>query len=250
MGKRWKPYRVGPYRLGVLGDQCVATWRDAEGKHRVRLGRAGSENEARSFLDTFANQAARQAAADSGQTVGGLYKAYRTDRAVDGKQIAAFDWNWKALAPVFSGMAPEHVTADVCRSYASQRISAGVQAGTVWTELTRLRSALNWAAKRRLIPSPPPYVWVPVKPAARERVLTDDEIDQLLAGAVMPHVRLFVTLALCTGARSSALLELTWDRVDFAAGTIDLRRPLHGPPLWRSLDIATIPRCRTVCSAL
>lgn len=82
---------------------------------------------------------------------------------------------------------------------------------------------------------PPPYVWVPTKPAARERVLTDDEVDRLLAGCTMPHVRLFVTLALCTGARSSALLELTWDRVDLETGTIDLRRPEPVNPLTKKV---------------
>lgn len=235
MGKRWKPYRVGIYRLGVLGDQAVATWRDAEGRHRVRLGKASSENEARRFLDTFAHQAARQVATDSGATVGGIWTAYRKDREADGKQVAAFDWNWKALRATFADLAPEYVTAELCRQYAASRLAEGVQAGTVWTELTRLRSALNWAAKRRLIGWPPPYVWVPTKPAARERVLTDDEVDRLLAGCTMPHVRLFVTLALCTGARSSALLELTWDRVDLEAGTIDLRRPEPVNPLTKKV---------------
>jgi integrase len=235
MGKRWKPYRVGVYRLGILGDQAVATWRDAEGRHRVRLGCAGSENEARRLLDTFAHAAARQVAADSGHTVAGIWAAYRKDRAADGKQVSAFDWNWKALAATFANVCPEDLTADLCRSYAAARLADGVQAGTVWTELTRLRSALNWAAKRRFIPWPPPYVWTPTKPAARERVLTDDEVDRLLAGAVMPHVRLFITLALCTGARSSALLELTWDRVDLEAGLIDLRRPEPVNPLTKKV---------------
>ena len=106
-----------------------------------------------------------------------------------------------------------------------------MQAGTIWTELTRLRSAVNWAAKRKLIPSPPPFVWVPAKPAARDRVLTADEIERLIAGAVMPHVRLFIILAICTGGRSAALLQLTWDRVDFVSGTIDLRRKEPVNPL-------------------
>lgn len=235
MGKRWRPYRIGIYRLGSLGDQAVATWRDAEGKHRQRLGRAATEAEARARLNTFAHARARTVAITSGRTVGGIFAAYRNDREVDGKQVTAFDWNWRALAPTFADLTPEHLTADLCRAYAGQRIDAGVQAGTVWTELTRLRSALNWAAKRRLIDWPPPYVWVPTKPAARERVLSDDEVDRLLAGCAMPHVRLFVTLALCTGARSSALLELTWDRVDLEAGTIDLRRPEPVNPLTKKV---------------
>lgn len=119
MGKRWKPYRVGAYRLGALHGQAVATWRDGDGKHRVRLGRASSEDEARRLLDTWAHAAARQVAADSGHTVGGIFAAYRKDREADGKQISAFDWNWKALQGTFAALAPEHVTADVCRSYAA-----------------------------------------------------------------------------------------------------------------------------------
>ena len=39
----------------------------------------------------------------------------------------------------------------------------------------------------------------------------------------MPHVRLFVIVALATGARSGAILELTWDRVDLEAGIINLK---------------------------
>lgn len=235
MGKRWKPYRVGAYRLGCLGTQAVATWRDGEGKHRFRLGEARSEEQARGLLTAFAHARARQTAADAGACIGAIFAAYRNDRAVDGKLVGAFDWNWKALSPTFADVSPEHLTADLCRAYAAHRLASGVQAGTVWTELTRLRSALNWAAKRRLIPWPPPYVWVPTKPAARERVLTDDEVDRLLAGCVMPHVRLFVTLALCTGARSSALLELTWTRIDFEAGTIDLNRPEPVNPLTKAV---------------
>ena len=235
MGKRWKPYRVGIYRLGVLGEQAVATWRDDEGRHRNRLGRAGSESEARRLLDTFAHAKARAVATDSGQTVGKVFAAYRKDRAADGKQVAGFDWSWRALAPTFARLAPEDVTADICRSYASRRVSDGVQAGTIWTELIRLRSALNWAARNRLIPYPPPYVWAPSKPEARSRVLTDSEIDRLLSACVMPHVRLFVILALCTGARTAALLELTWDRVDFEAGTINLRRADPPNPLKKTV---------------
>jgi integrase len=235
MGKRWKPYRVGIYRLGLLGDQAVATWRDAEGRHRFRLGRATSEEQARGLITAFAHARARQTAVTDGATIGAIFAAYQKDREVDGKQVAAFAWNWKALSATFANVCPEDLTADLCRSYAAARLADGVQAGTVWTELTRLRSALNWAAKRRLIQWPPPYVWTPTKPAARERVLTDDEVDRLLAGAVMPHVRLFVTLALCTGARSSALLELTWDRVDLEAGLIDLRRPEPVNPLTKKV---------------
>jgi integrase len=38
-------------------------------------------------------------------------------------------------------------------------------------------------------------------------------------------LRLFIVLAYATGARSAALLGLTWGRCDFARGEIDLRDP-------------------------
>ena len=234
MGKRWKPYSIGQYRLGALGKQAVATWRDHDGKHRVRLGEAVSEQQARSLLVAFAHARAVLPVATGGHTIADLFAAYRRDRATDGKQVASFDWNWKALSLAFSALRPDTVTADLCRTYAAARMAGGVGPGTVWTELTRLRSCLNWAAQRRLIPSPPPYVWVPTKPPARSRILTGDEIERLLDACVMPHVRLFVILAICTGARSTALLELTWDRCDFGAGTIDLRRVAPINPLTKS----------------
>lgn len=156
-----------------------------------------------------------------------VFAAYQKDRERDGKQIATFRHNWNALRPTFGTLSPDIIDADLCRTYAEGRLASGVTVGTVWTELTRLRSALNWAVKRRMIPGPAPYVWIPSKPPARKRVLSTDEIERLLDGCVMPHVRLFVILALCTGGRSGALLQLTWERVDLEAGIIDLQR--HEP---------------------
>jgi integrase len=56
----------------------------------------------------------------------------------------------------------------------------------------------------------------------------------LIAGATMPHVKLFVWLALLTGARTGAILELTWDRVDFDAGTIDYKADEPPNPLQKA----------------
>lgn len=41
--------------------------------------------------------------------------------------------------------------------------------------------------------------------------------------AKSPHIKLFVILGLSTGARAGAILDLTWDRIDFDHGTIDFR---------------------------
>lgn len=223
MGK-WRPYRVGQYRLGQLKGRAVAVWRDERGKHRIRL-EASTEAEGRAALDRYARRRTVLEAQES-KTVGDLFARYMADRETDGKLMPAFRDNWKALEPHFGSMLPEHVNADECRSYAKSRLLT-VSPGTVWTELTRLRSCLNWAIKRRVI-QPSGYVWVPKKPEAKQRVLSEDEAWALIDAAVMPHVKLFIWMALLTGARSGAILELTWDRCDFDAGTIDFK--IMDPP--------------------
>lgn len=93
--------------------------------------------------------------------------------------------------------------------------------GTLRRELGVLRTALNWAVKAKWIPEAPDFELPPTQPA-RARWLTKSEATRLLAGATYLHVRTFIALALFTAGRASAILELTWDRVDEAAGTIQL----------------------------
>lgn len=232
MGKSWRKYQLGIYRLGQLHGQAVVTWRDATGSHRVRLG-VTSENEGRSALDAFVRKR-ELLTAKTAKTVADIYAAYQADREKDGKLVENFVESWKALKPRFGHLSVEDVNADLCRRYAQERLERGKSQGTVWTELTRLRSAMNWAAKRDVI-AKAPYVWVPTKPAPRDRVLTPDEVAALLDGCEMPHVRLFCILALTTGGRSGAILELTWERVDFENGTINLNTKATVNPLTKAV---------------
>ena len=59
-------------------------------------------------------------------------------------------------------------------------------------------------------------------------------------------------LALCSGARHSAILQLTWDRVDFVEGTIDLRLAPPREPLkkLRQKGRALVPMNATLRAAL
>lgn len=228
MGKRWRPFEVDGYRLGALNGQAVATWRGATTKrHRERLGPARTEEEARALLRAFV---ASRVEKPERLSIAYLFNLYVLDREKDGKQVQAFRDNWKALQGTFGPLAPEHLSDDLCRSYAQQRVSEGRSVGTAWTELGRLRSAMNWAAKRRHIKFVP-YVWTPSKPPARQRKLTYEEADRLVNACVMPHVKLFVLLGFNTAARTEALLELKWDKVDFKNRLIDLRRAEPENPL-------------------
>lgn len=232
MGKHWRKYANGPYRLGRLNGRAVATWRDAQGtKRRFRLN-AWTEAEGRSALDAFARKRSLLTfSAD--RTIGDIYKIYRDDREKDGKQMEAFDANWKALAPTFGNLTADDITADLCRRYTAERCTRASQ-GTAWTELTRLRSCTNWAVKKRLIAFKPD-IWVPQKPEPKTRVLSIEEVGALLDGCVMPHVKLFIILALATAGRTEALLELTWDRVDFENGVINLKVKVVQNPLTKKV---------------
>ncbi|WP_406679226.1 site-specific integrase [Rhodovulum sulfidophilum] len=71
-------------------------------------------------------------------------------------------------------------------------------------------------------------------------------VDRLLAAALDPHIKLAMLLMLTTAGRSGAILELTWDRVDFASRTIRLAANDLGPRKGR----ATVPINDTLMAAL
>ena len=125
---------------------------------------------------------------------------------------------WKTLEPSFGYKLGKAITKADCREYAAMRKRAGKAPSTVKTELEALRACLRWHYGKEA-----PQIVAPAPSKPRERYLTTDEARKLLEAIETPHVRLFVTLALATGARMSAILDLTWDRVDFTHGTIDFQ---------------------------
>lgn len=80
MGKRWRKYAVGKYRLGQLLDQAVVVWTDDTGPHRRRLGKL-NEIEARAALDSWVGKVTLLKERES-KTVGEIWEAYKSDREV------------------------------------------------------------------------------------------------------------------------------------------------------------------------
>jgi integrase len=152
------------------------------------------------------------------------YLADRRATAIPG--LARLEYAHKPLERIVGAKPPEALTQTECRRYIARRRKEGVTDSTVRTELQALRAALRWAAapERSLIAAAP-KIEMPAKPESRVRWLTRDEAARLLAACKAPHVRLFVTLALHTGARSGAILALTWDRVDLERRLVDFREP-------------------------
>lgn len=99
--------------------------------------------------------------------------------------------------------------------------------GTINRHLGSLRAALRFAVKSGDL-SHAPHVPSLREPASRPHVLDRANVASLLRAARRlghDHVATFVRLAVYTGARRTAILQLTWDRVDLKAGTVDFRLP-------------------------
>ncbi|QEW19407.1 Site-specific recombinase XerC [Marinibacterium anthonyi] len=117
---------------------------------------------------------------------------------------------------------PEFVSHD-CAAYAQSRYGDGVGQRTVWTELGHLMTVLNWAKKNQLIDRVP-TITRPAKPTPSERFFTREEIRRLLSVKDTPHhIHLAMLLMPSTAGRQAAILELTWERVDFARKQVNLR---------------------------
>jgi integrase len=96
--------------------------------------------------------------------------------------------------------------------------------GTINRGLDVLRAALHDAWRRgqltnfphiRLLPKPPP----------RDKFLTQDEVQRLLAACTQPHLHRFVLLAIHTLQRPSAILDLRVEQIDLKWNRIDFLPP-------------------------
>jgi len=140
-------------------------------------------------------------------------------------------WNnkWKYVAnklKLHSGWRSlSEIGSEWAGSYELDRYEAGAQEPTVRQELATVLAA--WELARKANPAitalPVPSLDLPHASEPCSEFLTQEEADRLIAAAHRPHVRLFIRLALATGGRHSALLELRWSRVDLDRGRVDLR---------------------------
>lgn len=231
--KRKEPHRSGDVTLGRASGWWVADFRDGRARKRSRLIELDRpEHEARAALDRFAEARRAVSKAQQSYSVGDLWKLWLEDRAKDGLNNDIYSANWVALGKYFANRAPHLLSRDDGRSYARQRFDAGRAPSTVNTELVRLRACLNWAVDTNLI-AKPQKIWAPSAGKGRQRVLTPEEAFRLVIAARDgdPHIYLFVVLAFATGGRHTAILDLTWDRIDFDAETIDLDEDLPSDPM-------------------
>lgn len=152
-------------------------------------------------------------------TVGRIVIAYMADRQAEGIASSGRQKDaWKAMRPYWENVRPELIDREMCQAYERGR---GMSAATVRYELGMLSVSMRWAVRQGIITSAA-EIWRPQPPERRERHLTRSQFEKWFNEVKAPHARLYVELGIATMARPTAILELTWDRVDFARGTVDL----------------------------
>lgn len=138
--------------------------------------------------------------------------------------VGTMKYTWKALKARFGSLEGESVSIADCRAHTAARRAAKIKDGTIHTELGHLRMVLLWGAKHGLIEKVP-TIERPAKPEPKSDYLTREEARALVDAAKTPHIALAIRLMLGTGARNEAAMQLTWDRVNFDTGMIQLRNP-------------------------
>lgn len=199
-------------------------------EYRGKIALAIGRGKARRRISTGTNDAglARVVAqqiwqklnAPASERVEDLWRLYLADRAKDGRDTTRQQNAWKRLGPFFGERLGHNISKADCRDYANLRRRQGAALGTARTELELLRACLNLRYGRGNT-----HVWTPPQSIPRDRYLSREELEKLLEHVNTPHVRLFIILAVTTGARMSALLELTWNQVDFKHRTINFNQP-------------------------
>jgi len=235
-------YELGQFRQSSKefpdGQWCVYVKRTDNpnaARQRYRLGLSLTEprTKAEARLNEWIRRRERALFEESDQTIDDIMELYFADRLKDGKSVEKEQRLWRSrLAPFFGDLKPVDINMPVTvdgeertypHKYAWERSRQGIRRATIVHELNILRTGLNWAAKpgRNLIQ--PVAVWLPRRAKPRNTKMTMEQLMRLLEECRAPHLRLFVILAISTGARKAAILDLTWDQVDLQRRVIDFR---------------------------
>lgn len=206
----------------LRGEYCV-TWFDVVDadttiRRRYRLGTSDPKEAERRAPSKYA-----ELTRPRGTKVKDLWAAYlhaKQGRAV----LATMEYTWRAMGERFGELEAGAVSVDDCRAHTAERHTAGIQDGTIHTELGHLRMVLKWAQDNGLLDRAP-HIEKPPKPEPLDYHITRAEAARLLASANVPHIGLTIRLLIASGARVTAALELTWDRVDFGRRMLNLRDP-------------------------
>lgn len=140
----------------------------------------------------------------------------------DVRRAAQGAWEWVKV------LGADFLVAKMTRADGRKVIEApqkrGMKPGTVRRVMAVGIAALNHARKEGRLQEVPKFPKV-AGGEPRVRWLSREEHRRIMNASKPPRLHRFFVIAFATGARSEAIEQLTWDRVDFRNRTIDFRLP-------------------------
>jgi integrase len=195
------------------------------GRSRRVSTRTPSQAEAEAFLAAFRLAGADEPLADL--TIPQVLDWYWDVHAKTLFRPDNADLGIRYLKRFFGSTRALSLTLEMQEAFRDQGRLDGRGPESIRRDLSVLSAALKRAVRYKKLAYVPPILALQAAPP-RERWLTRPEVAKLLwrmRGKRQRHVLLFTRIALYTGARTGAILDLTWDRVHFDVGLIDFRKP-------------------------
>lgn len=221
------PRRAKPPRLLLRerkGREPVYVVLDKGYERSTGFGPAGRE-EAEKFLAEYISEkweAPNQAAPDT-VSIADVLTAYANEHAPTTAAPQRIGYAIDALLGFWEGKTVSEITGNTCRAYAEHRACSD---GTIRRELTVLRAALKHCLREGYLIHAP-EVTLPDPPPPTDKWLTRDEVALLIRTARRSrrgkHLARFILIAVYTGTRKSAILNLEWQPSE-DAGHIDVKK--------------------------
>ena len=158
------------------------------------------------------------------KTVGDCWRLYEKNHIPSTVNPGALRAYWGRLV-WFDDLQAGGLSPMEVKAYCQYRKEAGVQAGTINRELAILRAALRHAERYDLIEKAP-YIKSLPKPPPKMITLNRDEAKRMIKAADEKGswlYQVYIRLALGTGQRTSAILDLQWERVDQENKVLDFK---------------------------
>lgn len=223
-----------PYLKKSANGTWYVHWTENRVGKRISTG-AKDLAAAKEFLGTWLLME-REAPAKADRLLSEVWTVYRAKHVV-AKVAGQYnaDLAWKQLDPHFGHLNVSALSQDVIDEYVKRRragrLGRPVKAQTAAKELSYLMAAVKFCSDTRRKVIDASYATLkfdlPAPGEPRDRWLRTHETQALLDAAArlrrgdrLSRAERFLWLALETAGRKEAILDLTWDRVDFETGMI------------------------------
>lgn len=178
-------------------------------------------------------QQARDKALTTGASVEEGMETYSRVCDAAMEKLCSSEYELRALARHIGHLAPSALNSTAIKRYITARRAdphrhpgKKIQDTTIKKELNILQAVLKVAADDDMdrwfgALGVPTFKVPTIRDKTRRNYLTQAQTKKLLKHCHLLHIRLFILIAVSTGARKEAIERLMWSDVNFESGTID-----------------------------